>query len=69
MPATDAGRICGDADECESSCLATLNPSQIDRVRHGESIRSLGHCASARPLVGCLAIVRRSVVDAIVCLD
>lgn len=68
MPAAAAGRICGDADECESTCLATLNPAQIGRVQHGESIRALGRCAPARPLVGCLAIVRQGVVDAI-CLD
>ena len=69
MPARDAGRICGDSDECDSTCLARLSSSQIEFLRRGGTIQTLGRCAPAYPAIGCLAIVERNEVRGLLCLD
>lgn len=69
MPAGDAGRICGDADECQSTCLAKLSSTERDRVMHGGTVRKLGRCAPVYPVLGCLATVTHGAVNGILCLD
>ncbi|MBK8084184.1 MAG: hypothetical protein IPK28_10310 [Devosia sp.] len=70
MPARDAGRICGDADECDSICLATLSQAQSDRLRRGGSnLSTLGRCAPVYPVFGCIPVVERGVVGRLLCLD
>lgn len=70
MPARDAGRICGDADECDSTCLAKPTPAQLDRLRSsGVTIAILGRCASVYPVLGCLAVVEKGEVNGLLCLD
>jgi hypothetical protein len=68
MPARDGGRICGDADECDSTCLADLSQSQLDGLRQGP-IPTLGRCASVYPVFGCLAVVAKGEVNNVLCLD
>jgi hypothetical protein len=69
VPTRDAGRTCGDADECDSTCLAKLSTAQIDVLRQGATIPTLGRCAPAYPVVGCLATVERGAVQGLLCLD
>jgi hypothetical protein len=70
MPARDAARICGDADECDSTCLARLSQAQIDRLRQtGATLTTLGRCATVYPVFGCLAIVEKGQVHGLLCLD
>lgn len=69
MPANDADRVCGDADECESTCLATLSEDERDHLMKGGSVHTLGTCAPVYPIVGCLAVVRHGAVDGLLCLD
>lgn len=69
LPTADANRICGDDGECESSCLAELSQGQLDRLQRGVAVPTLGRCAPVRPVVGCIAVVRRGTVDALLCLD
>lgn len=69
MPAPDSGRLCGDEGECVSTCLADLDEAQRDQVLRGRAVAIFGHCASHYPIVGCQAVVRRGVVDSILCRD
>lgn len=69
MPTEDAGRTCGDAGECQGTCLADLSKAQQHAVKNGRSVSTLGKCSPAIPIVGCHAIVHQGVVRQIVCLD
>ena len=69
MPARDAGRICGDADECDSTCLAKVSGSQVEILRRGGTVPTLGRCAPAYPVVGCIAVVEKNEVRRLLCLD
>ncbi len=69
MPARDAGRTCGDADECDSMCLAKLSAAQMDIIRRHGVVRTLGQCAPAYPVMGCIAIVGQGRVQRVLCLD
>lgn len=70
MPARDGGRICGDSDECDSTCLAQLSPAQTDQLRQGGTTpTTLGRCAPVYPVFGCLAVVEKGRVHGLLCLD
>jgi len=70
MPARDAGRICGDADECDSTCLAKPSQAQLDRLRRtGATLSTLGRCAPVYPVFGCIAVVEKGAVHGLLCLD
>ena len=69
MPARDAGRTCGDNDECDGKCLAKMTDELRGAVRRHRVVRTLGVCAPAYPAIGCLAIVEKATVRGILCRD
>lgn len=69
MPTGDAGRICGDGDECEGACLAT--PSEVERARIAARtpVALAGRCTDRRPVFGCMYRVEAGVVRGRLCAD
>jgi hypothetical protein len=70
LPTADGGRACQDSGECTAgACLADFKAGEYDRAWAGESFAVAGQCATHAPLVGCLAMVDRGVVNGILCID
>jgi len=70
MPTHDAGRICGDDDECEGMCLADLTQAERDKLRTKRvTLSKLGHCTPYVTVFGCMAIVRKGRVTGLMCRD
>jgi hypothetical protein len=70
VPTQDGGRVCGDDDECEGMCLASLTPAERDLLmRKKTPLAKSGHCTAHTPIFGCLAIVKQGLVTGLMCRD
>ena len=70
LPTSDAGQVCSDSSQCESTCLADLSRADQDRIRKDKAvIETQGKCAPWQIVVGCLGVVTDGKVNQILCID
>jgi hypothetical protein len=69
VPTHDAGRPCGDVDECEGICLASLSQSQRALVIQRQRLAIMGRCTPYVPVFGCMALVKKGYVSGLMCRD
>ena len=66
----DVDRTCGDEEECEGTCLADLTTGERDRLRRGAvTLAKQGRCSRYVQTYGCIAVVRKGLVNGLMCLD
>lgn len=64
LPASDAGKACGDSDECEGFCETDLSPKEISEIAGGNQVEKSGTCGQLKNFAsGCFYTVEDGRVD------